>query len=161
MSSAVLSPCEKYRYRLDREVQTSGDVFGFFGVNPSTADEKLDDQTVKKMRGFTQRNGGRRFIVGNVFSLRAADVSELSRASAVCGPDHMRHLQKIVAEADILVPCWGSRGKMPRALWPQLEEMLALLRASGKPIKHLGLTQSGDPRHPVMLGYDTPLVLWR
>jgi hypothetical protein len=161
MSSAVLTPCGTFRYRLDREVQASGEVFAYFGVNPSTADATLDDQTVRKWRGFTQRNGGRRFIVGNVFSLRTTDVGELSRAPAVRGPDHLRNIQEIVAEADILVPCWGSRSKVPRALWPQFDEMLALLRASGKPMMHLGLTRSGDPRHPLTLAYATPLVNWR
>lgn len=161
MSGAVLSPCGTFRYRLDREVQASGPVFAYFAVNPSTADATEDDQTVRKCRGFTLHNGGRRFIMGNVFSLRAKDVAELARVPAVCGPEHERYIQEIIAEADILVPCWGSRHKVPRALHPQLDEMLAILRDSGKPIMHLGLTKSGDPGHPQMLGYATPLAPWR
>lgn len=161
MSSAVLSPCGTFRYRLDPQVQASGPVFAYLAVNPSTADATEDDHTVRKCRGFTRLNGGQRFIMGNVFSLRAKDVNDLSCAKLVCGPDHQRYIQEIIAEADILVPCWGSRTKMPRALHPQLEEMLAILRESGKPMKHFGLAKSGDPLHPQMLSYSTPLVLWR
>lgn len=41
-----------------------------------------------------------------------------------------------------------------------LDEMLDILRDSGKPVKHLGLAKSGDPSHPRTLGYATLLVLW-
>jgi hypothetical protein len=27
-------------------------------------------------------------------------------------------------------------------------------------VRHFGLTTSGDPKHPLMLGYNTPLVNW-
>lgn len=63
--TAIISPCGKYRYRLDRSVADSGPVYAFFGVNPSTADASIDDATVRKWRGFISRWGGSRFIVGN------------------------------------------------------------------------------------------------
>ena len=78
--SAIISHCGKYRYRLDRMVSDSGPVYAFFGVNPSTADASVDDATVRKWRGFVQRWGGSRFIVGNVFAYRATDVKELATA---------------------------------------------------------------------------------
>ena len=78
--SAIISHCGKYRYRLDRMVSDSGPVYAFFGVNPSTADASVDDATVRKWRGFVQRWGGSRFIVGNVFAYRATDVNELATA---------------------------------------------------------------------------------
>jgi len=31
--SAVLSPCGRYRYRLDREIQPEGIVIAYFGIN--------------------------------------------------------------------------------------------------------------------------------
>lgn len=49
-SSAVISECGHYRYRLDREVAESGIVFGYFGINPSTADALRDDQTVSRVQ---------------------------------------------------------------------------------------------------------------
>jgi len=161
--SAVISPCGLYRYRLEREVCPSREgskVFAFFGINPSTADAALDDATVRKWRGFTARNGGHRFIVGNVFSYRATDVRELKTVAAACGPDHMDHLRDIIEAADVLVPCWGASGKVPGALHHVIVNTLILLQLSGKPLLHFGLTASGDPKHPLMLGYDTPLLPW-
>lgn len=158
--SAILSPCGLYRYRLERDVQAEGKVFAFFGINPSTADASLDDATVRKWRGFTLRNGGRKFIVGNVFSYRATDVRHLAGPIAPQGPEHHAHLERIIVEADVLVPCWGNSGKVPPRLRPVINELLYALAMSGKPMMHFGLTASGDPKHPLMLSYDTPLAPW-
>jgi len=160
MSSAIISECGQYRYRLDREVQQEGLVFAFFGVNPSTADASLDDATVRKWRGFTLRNGGRKFIVGNVFSFRATDVKVLRKTFRTMGPDHRMHLDAIIQEADVLVPCWGSSDKLDYGHRLYMKELLRELLESGKTVLHFGTTKSGEPKHPLMLGYDTPLTPW-
>lgn len=162
--SAVISPCGQYRYRLDREVQAQGRVFAYFGINPSTANASLDDATVRKWRGFTQRNDGRKFIVGNVFSYRSADVRGLDRANRdhiqLQGPDHWSQIREIIGDADVLVVCWGNSGKVNHNIRPLINDLLTTLVASGKPVLHFGTTKSGDPLHPLMLGYDTPLTEW-
>lgn len=158
--SAVLSDCGAYRYRLERHVADSGPVFAFFGVNPSTADASEDDATVRKWRGFVTRWGGSRFIVGNVFAFRATDVRGLASVADPVGQVNNGHLQEIISDADVLVPCWGNTTKLPRELRPHCRWLLHVLCMAGKPVKTFGLTQSGDPLHPLMLGYDTPLVDW-
>lgn len=158
--SAIISPCGLYRYRLEREVQTEGKVFAFFGINPSTADASLDDPTVRKWRGFTLRNGGRRFIVGNIFAFRSTDPKALSKQDDPFGPEWLDHMKTIIADADVLVPCWGSLSKMPRDLRGAPAQLLSTLSRSGKPILHFGITSCGQPKHPLMLGYDTPLLPW-
>lgn len=158
--SAVLSSCGRYRWRLDREISPAGIVIAFFGVNPSTAGPEIEDQTTMKWRGFAARNGARKYIAGNAFGYRATDVRELSRVCDPIGLENEVHLWQIVSEADVLVPCWGNREKLPKDLQPRLESLALFLVASGKPVKVFGLTKSGDPLHPLMLGYDTPLRLW-
>jgi|AntDeeMinimDraft_5_1070356.scaffolds.fasta_scaffold33186_1 hypothetical protein len=164
---AILSQCGQYRYQLSRDVTPrqvddapAGQTIAFFGINPSTADATIDDSTVKKWIGFTSRLGASRFVVGNVFAYRATKVKELASASDPFGPGNDAHIDSIVEEADILVPCWGARGKIPRELRTALDEMLGRLLSTGKPVFHFGRTQSGDPMHPLMLGYSTPLVPW-
>lgn len=152
----------RYRYRLDRTVDISGAlVFAFFGVNASKAGTYTEDQTSRKWRVFASINDGKRYIAGNPFAYVATDVGELGTAADPVGPDNASHLRAIIAEADVLVPCWGSRSKLPDLLRPELDALLALLLASGKPVKCFGRTASGDPRHPLMLSYKTPLVDWR
>jgi len=159
--SAVLSDCGAYRYRLDRHVADAGPVYAFFGINPSTADASLDDATVRKWRGFVSRWGGSRFIVGNVFAFRSTDVKALATASDPIGRLNNDYLHQIIAEADILVPCWGDQGKVPPILRSSFHWMRQILGAAGRPVKTFGLSKGGYPMHPLMLGYDTPLIDWQ
>lgn len=159
-NSAVFCPQRLYRYRLDRFVQELGLVFAYFGVNGSTAGEEEEDQTTRKWFGFTLRNGGRKYIAGNPFARTATDVKKLATFADPVGPENARHLREIIAEADILVPCWGSREKIPPRLRGHFDALRDQLFASGKPVKTFGFTASGDPKHPLMLGYDTPLREW-
>lgn len=175
--SAIISACGSYRYRLERGPFESvglleladdgiydfrGKVIAFFGVNPSTADASLDDHTVTKWIGFCRRWRAQRFIVGNVSAYRATDVGELAKAmiSPAQWRENFAHIEGIASDADILVPCWGNRSKAPRHMRNDFDTVLAFLRSSKKPVCHFGLTVSGDPKHPLMLGYDTPLIAW-
>jgi len=158
--SAIFSPCGLYRLRLERDVQFDGIVVALIGVNPSTAGVMVNDATIRKDIGFAKVNGWRRIIKGNVFPYRATDVRELRTVSDHRLEENAEHLRRIAADADQLVPCWGNSGKLPRELRPQLQITLDLLRSTGKPIFTFGFTASGDPKHPLMLGYDTQLVPW-
>lgn len=166
-TSAVISPCGLYRYRLERaglepmpgaQHPLTGKVVGFFGVNPSTADASVDDATVRKWIGFCRRWGVPRFIVGNAFAYRATDVRELASMEDPYGPDIGDHVTDILNEADVLVPCWGDTGKVPPKLRDAFDVLLDALVSSGKPVMHFGRTKAGDPLHPLMLGYATPLT---
>ncbi len=161
--TAIMSPCGKYRFRLERDCSLpfpGSKVIAYFGVNPSTADAVEDDATVRKWRGFTIRNQGHRFIVGNVFSYRSKNVADLQTAPLTYEEEHWNHIRGIIADADLLVPCWGSRNKLPPRAVARLGEFLDLLLKSGKPVFHLGLTKTGDPAHPLLLSYDTPFTPW-
>lgn len=164
MNNAILSDCGTYRYRLDRDVD-GGDldidpVIAFFGINPSTADASLDDQTVKKWNGFTKRWGAARYIVGNVFAYRATDVRELKSVTDPLGPLRDQHLADIIHEADILVPCWGNSGKVPKELRWAIDDLKECLLKQNKQVLTFGFTKGGDPKHPMMLGYDTKMKEW-
>ena len=156
--SAVISPCGKYRYRLDRKIAQEGPVYAFFGINPSTADASIDDATVRKWKGFTTRWGASRFIVSNVFAYRATDVRALAKADDPYGDLIGDYTTDILSEADILVPCWGATEKVPPELRGAFDILADALLSSGKPVKCFGFTKSGDPLHPLMLAYSTPLV---
>lgn len=158
--SAVISECGEYRHRLDREVQATGIVIAYYGVNPSTADGEDEDATTGKWFGFSLRNNARAYIAGNAHDYRATDVRKLAQVAKPISDQNDFYLRQIIAEADILVPCWGSRDKLPKELHTNLYKLKCMLFESGKPVKIFGLTKSGDPKHPLMLGYATPLVDW-
>lgn len=157
-SAAVFSPCRTWRYLLYREVQTTGPLLLFSGINGSTADENDEDQTSLKWRGFTLRYGGRAYMAINPFAKTATDPRELAECADPIGPDNDRHIAEALAKADVLVPCWGNRTKAPKRLRYRFDWMLKQMLATGKPVLTFGFTKGGDPKHPLMLGYDTPLV---
>lgn len=160
-SSAVISSCETYRYRLERDLGVEGKTAAFIMVNPSTADGTQDDATIRKLIGFSKRLGFGRFIVGNKFAYRATDVSELKTAADPVGPENDQHLQQIIAAADIVIAAWGPLAKLPknrRSRWNFVDHLALSLE---KPLHCLGTAKDGHPRHPLMLGYDTPLMEWR
>ena len=158
--SAIISDCGRYRYRLDRQVQDEGIVAAFFGVNGSTARPIEEDHTTAKWRGFSLRNGFARYIAANPFAYRSADVAMLAEVDDPVGPMNAVYIQEIIAEADVLIPCWGNRAKVPETLRHHFDILRDQLFAAGKPVLTFGFTKGGDPKHPQMLGYDTPLTPW-
>lgn len=159
--SAIISPCGQYRYRLDRRIDMhSRRVIAWIMVNPSTADAVVDDQTIKKVIGFSAANGFGHAIVGNLFAYRSTDVAALATATDPVGPDNDAHLRYILADADTLVFAWGAGNKLPASLRNRWRAMANMAKEVKFSPYCLGTCNDGHPRHPQMLGYSTPLELW-
>lgn len=159
--SAVLSPCGLYRLRLDRVVADTGPSVALIGVNPSTADAVANDATIRKDIGFAKRHGWGRIIKANKFAYRATDVRELAKQSDPIGPYNDRYLAEILAECDLAIACWGPLAKLPKRLRERWLDVLQIARRVGKPLHCFGTANDGQPRHTLMLAYETPLELWR
>lgn len=158
-SPANMSVCGQYRYSLYREVDPAKqDVYAFFGVNPSDADHQEDDPTIRKMQGFVSRWGGRGFVVGNVFAYRHKDVAQLSHVSDPFGVENKAYVSAILSAVDVIVPCWGERKKVSSIHYPMLDAFMENLMQQEKSVKILGITQTGDPLHPLMPANSTPLL---
>jgi hypothetical protein len=149
----------KYRYKLEREINKDGNItIGFIGVNPSTADDYVDDNTVKNWKVFAKNNNAKKMLVANAFAFRATDVKNLSSAIDPIGKDNDASLLSFIKQCDVLVPCWGSRNKLRTKLRPRLDIVMTMLLESGKPIKVLGYTKTNDPRHPQGVSHKTKLI---
>jgi hypothetical protein len=149
----------QYRYTLHRHVKSSAiKTSAFFGINPRTADNQVDEQTVKKCLGFVSRWEGKDFIVGNVFAFWSTDVKGLNTINDPVGPLNNGYIAAIIQHADVLVPCWADRKKLPRSLRQKCEAIMTALKVSKKPVYALRLTVDGDPAHPLMIPYNTKLI---
>jgi hypothetical protein len=74
--SAVISPCGRYRYRLDRPLSARGPTIAFLLHNPSTADAENEDPTSRRGIGFANRKGmphiaASRVVCGNRISMKS------------------------------------------------------------------------------------------
>jgi hypothetical protein len=159
--SAELSPCGRYRYRLERNFFRPGPVAAVFMVNPSTADAAADDRTIGKLLGFGARAGWSKLIVGNVFAYRSTDVKLLASCDDPVGPDNDFHLRHIVHDADVHIVAWGPLAKLPAELRDEWRILFAHALDAKANLRCRGTAKDGHPRHPLMLAYSTPLKPWR
>ena len=76
-SGAVFSDCRKYRYALWRIWDGNKSLAMIIGLNPSTADETLNDPTITRCINFARswEYGG--VLVANLFGFRATSPNEL------------------------------------------------------------------------------------
>lgn len=159
--SAILSPCGTWRYRLERDLGRAGPTAAIYGVNPSTADATVNDHTIRKDIGFGGRHGWGRLVKGNKFAYRSTDIKGLRTAADPRGPENDAHLEQIMRDADIHIAAWGPLGKLPPHLRKRWRTVLSIAERVGIKFMCFGVAQDGQPRHTLMLAYDTPLVEWR
>ena len=76
-SGAVFSDCRKFRYALWRMWDGDKPLVMIIGLNPSTADEKVNDPTITRCISFARswEYGG--VYVTNLFGFRATAPTEL------------------------------------------------------------------------------------
>lgn len=158
---AIISDCGLYRYRLERHGLKGAGAIAWIMVNPSAADATNDDATIKKVIGFSERAGAGWLIVGNKFAYRATDIKELRRVENPRGPDNDEHLQRILRDAPLVVVAWGPLAKLPDHLRSRWRTIVRMAADAGVQLMCLGTAQDGQPRHPLMVSYDTPLTPWR
>jgi hypothetical protein len=142
--TAVLSPCRKYRYRLERS-WAPGNRVGFLMLNPSTADETADDPTIRRCIGFAKDWGYGGLIVGNLFALRSTDPQALYAAADPVGPDNDGHLLRIAWECETVICAWGKHGAF-RKRGKAVASMLDLCNLAA-----LKILSDGSPGHPLYL----------
>ncbi len=151
-SSAVFSECGTYRYSLRREWDDSKMLLVWCMLNPSKAGADDDDPSVRRVRGFTKREGRYGgFILVNVWALIATDPKDLHAQRSAFEPENLIHIQHAAVGRDVVV-AWGARV----ARGPGLQNVMRILNGCAASIRCLGYTKGGEPRHPLYLRKDTP-----
>lgn len=154
-SSAVFSRCGAYRFALTREWGPGGRI-AFVMLNPSTADQRRNDPTIARceLRARDMGLGGLRIV--NLFAWRATRPAELRACADPVGPGNDATIRRAALWADLVLCAWGADGR----LLDRAARVEALLRATGRPLWHLGLTQAGAPRHPLYRPRRLAAVEW-
>lgn len=133
-----------------------------FGINPSTADDKNPDPTIKRVMGFVERNGYTSFVMFNLYPKRATDPHDLPTvADEVAIQKNIEIISKIVSQiieqqkqCDVLL-AWGGSFYLHNYFDTCLKKMYNSL--NGYPINWLRigeLLKSGQPRHPSRQSYE-------
>lgn len=153
-TGAIFSPDRTYRYMLWRQWDASLPKCTFIGLNPSTADERVDDPTIRRCIRFARDWGYGRMQMLNIFAYRATDPLVMRLAEDPVGPDNDQWLAKAATVSAMNVAAWGIHGK-----YRDRQRYVGLL-LSGLDIYCLGTTRSGCPRHPLYMRAATQPTLW-
>lgn len=159
VDKATFSPCRNYRYMLSRR-WGHGPTLCWVMLNPSTADAFRTDQTLAKCIGFTKRAGQfGGLVIVNIYSLRSTDPKALwtRKEAERVGPLGDEFIQSQTAGRDHVIAAWGTHG----ARNGRGDRVTAMLANAGVTLLCLGVTNNGQPRHPLYVPGDTPFQTYR
>lgn len=177
-SGARLSTDGAYRYKLWREWRGThdrknwrwlgakdgaGEEVGepksclFVMLNPSTADGKTDDPTIRRCVGFAKAWRYELLVVVNLFAFRATKPRDLfAHADAgvdIVGFDNSGVIADAARRAGVIVCAWGANAQDHEF---HVETVRGWMHTA--PHYALGFTRGGHPRHPLYAPQDSALV---
>lgn len=153
-SDAIVSECGRFRYALTRR-WGDGPTALFLMLNPSTADASEDDPTIRRCIGFAKREGCGALRVENLYAFRATEPTKMFEHAATAIGATDTFIREAVQSVDgPIIAAWGA-DKRSEA---RAQSVMAMLNDMGVEVLCLGKTQSGQPRHPLYLKSDAPLV---
>ena len=150
-SSALFSPCRQYRYKLSRVWDEALPKLNFLMLNPSTADETVNDPTISRQIERAKRWGYGSLHITNLFAWRSTDPKFLRDTPDPVGLENDWYIRETATICDLVVCGWGNNG----TLKGRYVEVLKLL--ANIPLKALRVTKTGQPEHPLYIGYDVSL----
>jgi len=151
-SGAVFDQKRAYRFILWRFWSDAPRVL-FVGLNPSTADEYGDDHTVRRCLDFAGKWGYGGLYFCNLFSYVTKSPEVLSGTEAI----HAANIPAITMATQLVVltvAAWGDGievVKNGKTIAEHIKKIIA-------PALCFGLTQKGNPKHPLYLNSEQELV---
>lgn len=139
--SAVISQCKSFRYELRRVWDESRPLVLVVGLNPSTADAEIEDNTSQVCINYAKRWGYGGLLLGNLFAFRSTDQASLFKVADPVGPDNDVALERLQDQAALVVCAWSASGsymQRDQAVLGKLRDPHCLVKL-----------KSGHPGHPL------------
>lgn len=144
----IYSECgENVRYVLGTK---GNNTLIVFGINPSTATAEKSDPTIARMDTYLKKYGYDSFKMLNIYPLRATKPDTLPMM-----PDieiHKQNIKEIKAALDnasAVLCAWGNLIFKRQYLKDYFENIAEIICNLQIPTYCLGMTKSGNPRHPL------------
>ena len=123
--TAVISKCEKYRYKLTRTWDEDKGKVLFIMLNPSTANHIENDLTTIRCINFAEKWGYGGIMIGNIYPFRAKRPKDLRKwikqdrddnyktglGITFARNENKNHVKEMAEQADIIVCAWGCNYK--------------------------------------------------
>lgn len=143
---ANISKDKIYRYTLSRTWDSTKPTVLFIGLNPSIADENIDDPTITRCINFAKDWGYGTLLMANLFAFRSTYPKEIYLIDDPIGKDNDHYILECVKQSDLIIACWGNSGTyMDRE--KIIKELVPNLYCLQK-------NKNGTPHHPLRLPRD-------
>jgi hypothetical protein len=162
VSTATFSDCERYRYRLTRTWDDSKPAVCYLMMNPSTATEVDNDNTIERCQRRAVALGFGGIVIVNVFPYRLTDSRQLKFVDDLIGD--MDEADDAIAygvrDTAMTICGWGEHNEL---ILPRVQHVLTMLTELGLAGKLHAIAVNGDgsPRHPLYVGYAKQPQPWK
>ena len=146
---AEFSIDKKERYSLKREWDKSKNKILYIMLNPSFADDKDDDPTIRRLINFTKKFNYGGFLVGNIFTKITPNPKEIDKSKGM-SDKNFEKLLNLINKVDQIVYAWGNSVEEPQLL----KELILSPKCFGKNL-------NGTPKHPLYLPKNSLLIDYR
>lgn len=119
------------------------------GLNPSTADDQLDDPTNRRLVGFLCAQGFGGYWLINLIPESTPYPEKLGKHTRRLSTKNQSVIQETVASTETLILAWGAGANRCPFRYELVEDFI-------EP-KCFGVTQNGEPKHPLYLPAHTNL----
>ena len=153
-----------HRLWLFRDITQDSQIFAtWIMLNPSSASWETRDPTDKKVVGFSARAGYGGAYLGNLYTRRATCPKDIWPMLGDCNrPEANNALCGMIDRSDVVVVAWGAGSTFSRderrAFGGRIDDVMGMTSFRDKPVYCLGVTKSGEPRHPLYVPYKQELV---
>ncbi len=147
---AIFSDGGKHRYALWRVWSQSKKLLMFCGLNPSTANQIHNDPTITRMMNRAYKEGYGGLLVGNLYSYVSTNPTILIENDNRFNEETDEYLRLMIGLSEKQLCGWGS--------------FIAAKKRAGEVLKMMaspycvGINSDGQPKHPLYVSYDTPMI---
>jgi len=147
---AIFSDDRKYRYSLWRIWSPNKPLLMTIGLNPSVASEISDDPTITRLQSRAYKAGYGGLLMANLYAYISTNPYALLKGGDFIGEYTDYYLRQMIEMSDKQLCGWGSFN-------PVKYRASIILRMIKEPYC-LGVNADGQPKHPLYVGYDMPMI---
>ncbi len=147
---AIFSEDRKYRYALWRVWSRTKPILMMTCLNPSGANESKNDPTITRGIVRADRNGFGGFLMANLYAYVSTDPKALLNNIDSVGELTDYYIKQMVILSDRQLCGWGSFKPVSQ----RAPAVLLMLKET----YCLGINADGQPKHPLYVSYDMPMV---
>jgi hypothetical protein len=157
-NGAEFSNCGKYRYKLWRVWDETLPKAMCIGLNPSTANNNKNDQTISYLIKMLTRLGYGGFYMTNLFAVISSKPQVLLTCNDPIGDNDIK-LKEVSEVCQDIIVCWGNFKEAKKRIedvLPRFNNVLCFGKnANGTPFHPLAMMPRNgrDPNNPILQPY--------